>query len=87
MENCKDKIKNFNVLVTGGSGFIGSNIVEFLLNNGVKYIRVLDNLSTGRKRNLEPFLEKYDNLEFMYGDITNLETCRKAMDGIDVITH
>ena len=74
MENCKDKIKNLNVLVTGGSGFIGSNIVEFLLNNGVKSIRVLDNLSTGRKTNLQPFLEKYDNLEFMYGDIANLET-------------
>lgn len=80
-------IQSLNVLVTGGSGFIGSNIVESLLNNGVKFIRVLDNLSTGRKTNLESFLKKYDNLEFMYGDIANLETCRKAMDGIDVITH
>jgi UDP-N-acetylglucosamine 4-epimerase len=87
MENCKNKIKNLNILVTGGSGFIGSNIVEFLLNNGVKSVRVLDNLSTGKKTNLEPFLEKYDNLEFVYGDIANLETCRKAMNGIDVITH
>ena len=84
MENCKNKIKNLNILVTGGSGFIGSNIVEFLLNNGVKSVRVLDNLSTGKKTNLEPFLEKYDNLEFVYGDIANLETCRKAMEGIEL---
>jgi len=80
-------MENLNVLVTGGSGFIGSNIVEFLLKNGVKSVRVLDNLSTGKIKNLQPFLDKYDNLEFMYGDIANLESCRKAMEGIDVITH
>ena len=87
MESCKNKIKDLNILVTGGSGFIGSNIVEFLLSNGVKTVRVLDNLSTGKIKNIQPFLDEYKNLEFMYGDITNLETCRKAMNGIDVITH
>jgi len=87
MENCKLKIKNLNILVTGGSGFIGSNIVEFLLHNHVKSVRVLDNLSTGNKDNLKPLMNKYDNIDFVYGDIANLETCRKAMKNIDVVTH
>ena len=87
METCKIQIKNLNILVTGGAGFIGSNIIEFLLKNGVKSVRVLDNLSTGKMKNIQPFMDKYNNLEFMYGDISNLESCRKAMNGIDVITH
>jgi UDP-N-acetylglucosamine/UDP-N-acetylgalactosamine 4-epimerase len=80
-------ISNLNILVTGGAGFIGSNIVEFLLKNNVKKVRVIDNLSTGNKNNIQPFLEKYDKLEFMYGDISRLEDCRKAVKGIDVITN
>lgn len=76
-----------NILVTGGSGFIGSNIVEYLLNNNVKFVRILDNLSTGKKSNIENLLNKYDNLEFMYGDISNLETCRNAVKNIDIICH
>lgn len=76
-----------HVLVTGGSGFIGSNITKYLLSLGWK-VRVLDNLSTGRKSNLEPLLKQYpETLEFMYGDIANLETCRKAVDGVDSICH
>ena len=81
------EITNLSVLVTGGAGFIGSNIVEYLLKNNVKKVRVIDNLSTGNKNNLQPFLEKYDNLEFMYGDISKLEDCRKAVNGMDVITN
>ena len=80
-------IDKLNILITGGAGFIGSNIVEFLLKNNVKKVRVIDNLSTGNKNNIQPFLEKYDNLEFMYGDISKLEDCRKAVKGIDVITN
>lgn len=80
-------MNKLSILVTGGAGFIGSNIVEFLLNNGVKSIRVLDNLSTGSMSNIEPFLKKFDNIEFMWGDITNLETCRKACLGITTICH
>jgi UDP-N-acetylglucosamine 4-epimerase len=76
-----------SILVTGGSGFIGSNIVEYLLTNGVKKVRILDNLSTGKKSNIEFLLNKYSNLEFMYGDIANLETCRTAVKGIDIICH
>ncbi len=80
-------IEKLSILVTGGAGFIGSNIVEFLLKNNVKRVRVIDNLSTGNKNNLKPFLEKYDNVEFMYGDISKLEDCRKAVKGMDVITN
>ena len=76
-----------NILVTGGAGFIGSNIVETLLKNGTKKVRILDNLVTGKMENIQFLLDKYDNLEFMYGDIANLETCRKAVKGIDVITN
>lgn len=80
-------MKTKSILVTGGSGFIGSNIVEYLMSNGVKTVRILDNLSTGKKSNIEFMLEKYSNLEFMYGDISNLETCRNAVKGIDIICH
>ena len=75
------------VLVTGGCGFIGSNIVEHMLKNNVKRVRVLDNLVTGYLKNIQFLLDEYDNLEFMYGDISNLETCRKAMKDIDVVCH
>ena len=81
------ELSTLNVLVTGGAGFIGSNIVEFLLKNNVKKVRVVDNLSTGNKNNLKPFLRKYKNLEFMYGDISKLEDCRKAVKNMDVITN
>jgi len=76
-----------SILVTGGAGFIGSNIVEYLLEHNIKLVRILDNLSTGKKSNIEFMLEKYLNLEFIYGDIANLETCRSAVKGIDIICH
>ena len=81
------KIRDLSVLVTGGAGFIGSNITETLLENGVKYVRIMDNLKTGKMENIQFLLDKYDNVEFMYGDISNLEDCRLAMRGIDVITN
>jgi UDP-N-acetylglucosamine 4-epimerase len=80
-------MENRNILITGGCGFIGSNIAEYLLENNASYIRILDNLSTGNKNNIEHLLYKYPNLEFMYGDITNIEVCRKAVSGIDIICH
>jgi UDP-N-acetylglucosamine 4-epimerase len=80
-------MNNKSILVTGGAGFIGSNIVEYLLSNGVRHVRILDNLSTGKKTNIDFLLEKYSNLEFMYGDISNLETCRNAVKEIDIICH
>ena len=80
-------MKNVNYLVTGGAGFIGSNIVETLLKQGVKFVRIIDNLKTGKMENIQFLLDKYDNLEFMYGDISILEDCRKAVKNIDVITN
>ena len=80
-------MENKRFLITGGCGFIGSNIVEYLLENNASFVRVIDNLSTGNKRNIEHLLDKYANFEFMYGDITNIEVCRKAVSGIDVICH
>jgi len=80
-------MNNMKILITGGAGFIGSNIVEYLAKNNVKFIRILDNLSTGNKNNIQYLLELYDNIEFIYGDITNLDTCRNAMNNIDVICH
>ena len=64
-----------NFLVTGGAGFIGSNIVEELLKRGDK-VRVLDNFSTGRRSNIEPFLK---DIELIEGDVRNLDTLRSAM--------
>lgn len=81
------EIKNLSVLVTGGAGFIGSHIVEYLLNNGVKFVRIMDNLATGSKNNINEFLEKFTNVEFFWGDIRDLESCRRACVGIDVICH
>ena len=80
-------LSKLNILVTGGAGFIGSNIVETLLKYDLKNIRVLDNLATGKKDNIQKFLDSNENIEFIYGDIANLETCRKAVKNIDIICH
>lgn len=74
------------ILITGGAGFIGSNIVTYLLKHQVGKVRVLDNFLTGFPSNVEPFLE-YENYEFMEGDIRDLETCKKACEGVDVVCH
>lgn len=73
------------ILCTGGAGFIGSHLVEFLLNNNF-HVRVLDNLSTGNKNNIGHLINN-PNFEFIYGDITDLETCKKACSNIDIICH
>ena len=81
------ELEHLSVLVTGSAGFIGSHIVEYLLNNGVKFVRILDNLSTGSKTNIQSLIDKFSNMEFIWGDIRNLETCRKACKDISVICH
>ena len=73
-------------LVTGGAGFIGSHIVEYLLNNGAGKVRVLDNLATGLRSNVALF-EGNSRYEFMEGDIRDAATCVKACEGIDHISH
>jgi UDP-N-acetylglucosamine/UDP-N-acetylgalactosamine 4-epimerase len=73
-------------LVTGGAGFIGSNIVAYLLRSGARKVRVLDNLSEGRMANIEPFIGRED-FEFIEGDITHPETCMLACEGMDYVTH
>lgn len=74
-----------HVLVTGGAGFIGSNIVGFLLSNGIR-VSVLDNLSTGKRSNLQEF-EDNELFNFIEGDITDYNTCLSALNGVDVISH
>lgn len=76
---------NFNILVTGGAGFIGSNLCEALLNQRHKVV-CLDNFSTGHRKNIDKFLLN-DNFSLIEGDIRDLETCRKAVDGIDYVLH
>ena len=75
------------VLVTGGAGFIGSNIVDALLNDDrIKLVRVLDNLSTGFKSNLSEFIDN-PKFDFLEGDIRNMNTCIEATKGIDFVSH
>lgn len=76
-----------NILVTGGAGFIGSNIVKALLNiDNVSKVIVLDNLSTGYIENIDTFFGN-SKFKFIKGDIRNYETCLEAVNGIDVICH
>lgn len=81
-----EDLSGLSFLVTGGAGFIGSNIVEYLLKYGAKKVRVLDSLSTGRLSNIDSFMSN-TSFEFIEGDIRNLEVCRNACKGIDYISH
>lgn len=84
----ENKIQESCILVTGGAGFIGSHIVENLLAHGCKYVRILDNLSTGKMKNIYDILKKYEGqVDFMYGDISDLEVCRRAVSRIDLVCH
>ena len=79
-------LSKLSFLITGGAGFIGSNLVEYLLKYGAKKVRVLDNFSTGFHENINEF--KTDPaFELIEGDIRDIETCRKAVDGIDYVSH
>jgi UDP-N-acetylglucosamine/UDP-N-acetylgalactosamine 4-epimerase len=79
-------ISNDSFLVTGGAGFIGSHISEYLLKHGAKKVRVLDNMVNGFEKNLS-ILRNYPAFEFMEGDIRNAETCLLACTGIDYVSH
>ena len=76
-----------NILLTGGAGFIGSNLVEALLNDDrIGKVRVLDNLSTGKKENIEEFFGR-DDFEFLEEDIRDYAVCLKACEDMDMISH
>ena len=81
-----ESIEKYSFLITGGAGFIGSHIVEYLIHHGAKKVRVLDNLLTGNIENLQPYLN-HPNFEFIEGDINDLATCHKACEGIDFLSH
>jgi UDP-N-acetylglucosamine 4-epimerase len=78
-------ITNKRVLVTGGAGFIGSNIIEKLLKQNNKIV-CLDNFSTGKIENIEQFIHN-DDFTLIEGDIQNFETCKKACEQVDIILH
>lgn len=73
------------ILVTGGAGFIGSNICEALLNRG-DHVHCLDNFLTGNRKNLEAF-HQHPHFTLFEGDIRSLETCQEAMQGCDAVIH
>lgn len=77
--------KNSIFLVTGGAGFIGSNLCEAILKMGYK-VRCLDNLSTGKQENVDLFIHN-SNYTFIKGDITDLETCMSACEGVDYVLN
>jgi UDP-N-acetylglucosamine 4-epimerase len=81
-----ESIEDKTFLVTGGAGFIGSNIVEYLLKFKAKKVRILDNFATGNKENLKDFTDN-PALEILEGDIRDLNICHDACKGIDYITH
>lgn len=81
-----EDLSNKNFLITGGAGFIGSNLVEYLIKYGAGKVRVLDNLSNGYFENVKGFMD-LPNFEFILGDIRDYATCEKALDGIDYLSH
>lgn len=85
MNNFKEKLSNKNILVTGGAGFIGSNLCEELLSLGAN-VTCLDNFSTGLRENLEAIKDN-PNFKLIEGDIRNLEDCKKACENQDFVLH
>ncbi len=76
---------NHHILVTGGAGFIGSNLCESLVSNGNK-VTCLDNFATGKRENIAHLLSK-NNFVLIEGDIRDLEDCHKACIGVDYVLH
>lgn len=83
--NFREHLGNKNILVTGGAGFIGSNLCEELLNLGAK-VTCLDNFSTGKRENLDAIISN-PNFKLIEGDIRNLETCKEACENQDFVLH
>ena len=82
----KQDLSASSFLVTGGAGFIGSHIVEYLLKKGAASVKVLDNFSTGASENLIQF-KSFKALEIIEGDIRDLNTCKNAMKEVEYVLH
>jgi len=81
-----EDLTQLSFLVTGGGGFIGSNLVEYLLKYKAKKVRVLDNFSNGYRENLTEFMSN-PAFELLEGDIRDLGICKQAMKGMDYVSH
>ena len=79
------KLKDKKILVTGGAGFIGSNLVNKLLELGA-FVTVFDNLSTGKLKNIEPFMS-HERFSFVEGDICDFQACLQVTKAVDAISH
>jgi UDP-N-acetylglucosamine/UDP-N-acetyl-alpha-D-glucosaminouronate 4-epimerase len=79
-------LSNSSFLITGGAGFIGGHIAEYLLKHGAQKVRVLDNMSNGFKNNLD-ILRQYNAFEFIEGDIRNIDICQQACKEINYVSH
>lgn len=79
-------ISNSTFLITGGAGFIGSNLAQYLMDNNAKKVIILDDLSNGYLKNLENY-QNDSRLVFVKGDITDVSTCNKVVQGVDYISH
>ncbi len=78
-------MKNIKILITGGAGFIGSNLCEYFINKGA-FVVCLDNFATGHLHNIAPLID-HPNFKLVEGDIRDLETCQSAVYGIDYVLH
>lgn len=81
-----NKIGNSRFLITGGAGFIGSNLTDYLISKGAKSVKILDNLSTGFENNFVKH-QGNPNFEFIHGDITNVDDCNHACKNVDIVFH